>query len=66
MNCLLSTFVFVVDPQGDPLLLVSCAGQVTFGGHGNPSAFTHQFILNREGEIWKVTSETFRCKVGQN
>jgi NTF2-related export protein 1/2 len=53
--------------SGEAKLLVSCAGQVTFGGKNlTPSDFTHQFILQHEGEIWKVASETFRCNIEQN
>lgn len=63
--CDMHLFAHAVDSPGEPRLLVSCAGQVTFGAQTDSSAFAHTFILQRGGDVWKIASETFRCNVEQ-
>ena len=49
----------VQDEQGQRSVLVVCQGVVKFDGQ-NEELFSQNFILTKQGEVWKVGSDCFR------
>lgn len=45
---------------GSSSVLVSCLGSVKFDGQTQEQRFSQNFLLNKEGAVWKVTSDCFR------
>lgn len=41
-------------------VLISCKGTVKFDGEASEKRFSQDFLLNKEGEVWKVGSDCFR------
>ena len=41
-------------------VLISCRGFVQFDGESREKKFSQNFLLNKEGEVWKVGSDCFR------
>lgn len=41
-------------------VLISCEGTVKFEGQAAEERFSQKFLLNKEGEVWKVGSDCFR------
>ena len=41
-------------------VLISCKGAVKFDGQPSEQRFSQDFLLNKEGEVWKVGSDCFR------
>lgn len=41
-------------------VLISCKGMVKFDGETSERRFSQDFLLNKEGEVWKVGSDCFR------
>ena len=41
-------------------VLVSCMGTVQFDGQTSEKRFSQDFLLTKEGEVWKVASDCFR------
>ena len=41
-------------------VLISCKGAVMFDGEDTEKRFSQDFLLNKEGEVWKVGSDCFR------
>lgn len=41
-------------------VLVSCKGSVKFDGQSSEKKFSQNFLLTKEGEVWKVGSDCFR------
>lgn len=41
-------------------VLVSCVGSVKFDGQPSEKRFSQDFLLTKEGEVWKVDSDCFR------
>ena len=50
----------VQDGQGQSSVLVVCQGVVKFDGHREDEPFSQNFILSKQGEVWKVGSDCFR------
>jgi NTF2-related export protein 1/2 len=41
-------------------ILITCMGMVKFDGEAAEKRFSQDFLLNKEGEVWKVGSDCFR------
>ncbi len=41
-------------------VLISCMGTVKFDGEPAEKKFSQNFLLTKEGEVWKVGSDCFR------
>lgn len=50
----------VQDGQGQSTVLVACQGMVKFDGQQHDELFSQNFILSKQGEVWKVSSDCFR------
>ena len=50
----------VGDTQGQRTVLVACQGEVKYDGAERIRTFTQNFILIKQGEVWKVASDCFR------
>ena len=50
----------VQDGQGQTTVLVVCHGTVKFDGQRNDELFSQNFMLSKQGEVWKVGSDCFR------
>lgn len=50
----------VADGQGQTTVLVVCGGLVKFDGQDNEENFSQNFLLSKQGEVWKVGSDCFR------
>ena len=48
------------DGQGQSSVLVACHGMVKFDGQPREELFTQNFILTKQGDVWKVASDCFR------
>ena len=48
------------DGQGQSSVLVVCQGTVKFDGQKEEELFSQNFILSKQGEVWKVGSDCFR------
>ena len=43
-----------------PTVLISCKGTVRFDSEASEKRFSQDFLLNKEGDVWKVGSDCFR------
>lgn len=50
----------IQDGQGQSSVLVVCQGLVKFDGQNNEDLFSQNFILTKQGDVWKVGSDCFR------
>lgn len=48
------------DGQAQSSVLVACHGMVKFDGQPREELFTQNFILTKQGDVWKVASDCFR------
>ena len=54
-------FSVCTDNQGQTTVLVSCEGVVKFDGHSNDQElFSQNFLLTKQGGVWKIGSDCFR------
>lgn len=54
----------VLDSQGTTTVMVNCEGVVSFdvqpGNQHNEESFSQNFILVKQGDVWKLSSDCFR------
>lgn len=50
----------IQDGQSQSSVLVACQGMVKFDGQESEELFSHNFILTKQGDVWKVASDCFR------
>lgn len=60
VHCLDCQPVTTGDVQSQRTVLVACQGEVKYDDTNSIRSFTHNFILVKQGEVWKVASDCFR------
>ena len=45
---------------GQSNVMVVCQGVVRYGGHGGEQNFAQNFLLTKQGEVWKIGSDCCR------
>ena len=50
----------VADDQGQTTVLIVCGGLVKFDGQDSEENFSQNFLLSKQGDVWKVGSDCFR------
>ena len=51
---------FLSDGQSQATVLVCCEGVVGYNDESNHQAFTQNFLLIKQSEVWKIGSDCFR------
>ena len=50
----------VLSSSATTSVMVCCRGSVKFDGQPSEKLFSQNFLLSKEGEVWKVVSDCFR------
>ncbi len=60
VHCLDCQPVATGDVQSQKTVLVACQGEVKYDDTNSIRPFTQNFMLVKQGEVWKVASDCFR------